>query len=550
VLNDFDISSIIDLDKAREAIGKLLNLIETLQKENQQLKSLNQQLRDELHRLKGEQGKPRIQANTKPPGNNYSSEKERKERKKRKKGRKRDRIKIHNKRICKVDPAILPRDAQFKGYHRVVVQDVVFKASNTLFLKEKYYSPSLNKTYLAPLPPGYDGEFGPTLKSLVPKFYYDSHITERNILDLLRDAGIQLSAGKLSDMLIKDQDPFHAEKDALYEAGLNSSPWQHIDDTSTRVNGQNQYCHILCNPLYTAYFTTPHKSRLTVLDILRNFTPRTFLLNQEAFDYIEIFKLPKPVVQQLIALPLHQPLDEPTFLTLLDHSLPQLGPQQRTHIMDAAGIAAYHALMEFPVVRVLLCDEAPQFKLITQQLSLCWVHDGRLYKKLDPFLSHHRKLLDQFLDKYWEFYRQLLLYREAPSDKEHQRLDNRFDQLFSTTTGYDALDQRIAKTNAKKPSMLLVLDHPELPLHNNEAELSARKRVRKRLISFGTRTPDGTRAWDTFMSLSATAKKLGINFLDYLYDRISGTYQIPRLADLITQRAAALNLGASWATGP
>jgi hypothetical protein len=550
VLNDFDMSSIMDLDKARDAIGKLLNLIETLQQENQHLKNLNQQLRDELHRLTGEQGKPHIKANTKTPGNNYSSEKERKKQKKRKKGRKRDRIKIHNKRICKVDPGILPQDAQFKGYQRLVVQDVIFKASNTLFLKEKYYSPSLNKTYLAPLPPGYDGEFGPTLKSLVPKFYYDSNITERKILDLLGDAHILLSAGKLSDMLIKDQDHFHAEKDALYEAGLNSSPWQHIDDTSTRVNGQNQYCHIVCNPLYTAYFTTPHKTRLTVLDVLRNFAPRTFLLNHEAFEYLEIFKLPKPLVEQLIAFPFHQPLDEATFLTLLDHSLPQLGPQQRTHILDAAAIAAYHALMEFPVVRVLLCDEAPQFKLITQQLSLCWIHDGRFYKKLDPFISHHRKLLDQFLDKYWEFYRQLLLYRENPSDKEHQRLDYRFDELFSTTTGYDALDQRIAKTKAKKPSMLLVLDHPELPLHNNEAELSARKRVRKRLISFGTRTQDGTRAWDTFMSLSATVKKLGINFLDYLYDRISRTCQIPRLADLITERATTLKLGASWGQGP
>jgi hypothetical protein len=543
-------SSIMDLDKAREAIGRLLNLIEKLQQENQELKSLNQQLRHELHRLKGEQGKPHIKPNRKTPDKNFSSEKERKKGKKRNKRRKKDRIKTHNKHICKVEPSILPQDAQFKGYQRVVVQDVIFKAYNTLFLKEKYYSPSLNKTYLAPLPAGYDGEFGPTLKSVVPKLYYASNITERNILDLLTDAGIHISAGKLSDMLIKDQDLFHAEKDALYEAGLNSSPWQHIDDTSTRVNGQNQYCHILCNPLYTAYFTTPHKTRLTVLDVLRNFGPRTFLLNEEAFGYIEMFKLPKPVVQELMALPLHQPLDEATFLGLLDHSLPQLGPQQRTHILDAAGIAAYHALMEFPVVRVLLCDEAPQFKLITQQLSLCWVHDGRHYKKLDPFISHHRKLLDQFLDEYWEFYRQLLLYREAPSDNDHLKLDNRFDQLFSTITGYDALDQRIAKTNAKKPSMLLVLDHPELPLHNNESELSARKRVRKRLVSFGTRTQDGTKAWDTFMSLSATVKKLGINFLDYLYDRISGACQIPRLADLITERAAALNLGASWGQGP
>jgi len=246
--------------------------------------------------------------------------------------------------------------------------------------------------------------------------------------------------------------------------------------------------------------------------VLTNFGPRAFLLNDEAFGYMQLFRLPKPLVQQLHTFPLDQNLDEPTFLGLLDQFLPQLGPQQRTHILDAAAVSAYHSLMEFPVVRVLVADDAPQFKIITEQLSLCWIHDGRHYKKLDPFLPHHRKLLDDFLDTYWDFYHQLLVYREDPSDSQRLDLGNRFDQIFCTVTGYDALDQRIAKTRAKKGSLLLVLEHPELPLHNNESELSARKRVRKRVVSFGTRTQDGTKAWDTFMSLAATTKKLGINF--------------------------------------
>ncbi|NOR66278.1 MAG: hypothetical protein GQ528_02860 [Woeseiaceae bacterium] len=94
--------------------------------------------------------------------------------------------------------------------------------------------------------------------------------------------------------------------------------------------------------------------------------------------------------------------------------------------------------------------------------------------------------------------------------------------------------------------MLLVLDHPEIPLHNNPAELGARKRV----VSFGTRTKDGTKAWDTFNTLSATAKKLGVNIYDYLYDRISGAYEMHAIADIITQRAKDLHLGASWDTAP
>jgi hypothetical protein len=535
------------MDNARDCILMLFNLVETLKQENLELKKEVQQLRDEINRLKGEQGKPKIKPNKKGT-NQYSSEKERKIPKERTKRTKIDRIKTHESKICKIDQSLLPEDAQFKGYERVVVQDIKFQAHNTLFLKEKYYSPSLGKTYLAQLPLGYEGEFGPGLKTLALKLYFDSNITQPTIRDLLQDAKIKISAGQLSHFLIKNHDVFHKEKDDLYEAGLRSSPWQHIDETTTRVNARNYYCQILCNPLYTAYFTTENKSRLTVIDVLTNFRERTFLLNTEAFTYIDIFKLTAPVIQQLRSFPQNKQLGQEEFFSLLDKDLPHLGDQQRNHVIDAAAIAAYHDQMEFPVVSLLICDDAPQFKLITQQLALCWVHDGRLYKKLDPYLPYNQKLLDSFLEKYWDFYRQLLQYRVNPTPQEHFRLDNMFDTLFSTETGYYALDQRILKTKAKKHSMLIVLDHPEIPLHNNPAELGARKRVRKRVVSFGTRTNDGTKAWDTFMTLSATAKKLGVNFYLYLYDRISKSFQMTSLADLISHQAQQLALGASWDT--
>jgi len=84
-----------------------------------------------------------------------------------------------------------------------------------------------------------------------------------------------------------------------------------------------------------------------------------------------------------------------------------------------------------------------------------------------------------------------------------------------------------------------VLDQPYLPLHNNPAELAARQRVRKRDISFGPRTSDGTAAWDTFMTLSETAKRLGVSFYAYIHDRISGDHYLPPLASLIQQRSVS-----------
>jgi hypothetical protein len=90
--------------------------------------------------------------------------------------------------------------------------------------------------------------------------------------------------------------------------------------------------------------------------------------------------------------------------------------------------------------------------------------------------------------------------------------------------------------------MLLILDYPELPLHNNPAELAARQRVRKRDISFGPRTDAGREAWDTFMTFFETAKKLDVNFFDYLFDRVSKTSAMPALADLIAQRSFSSTL--------
>ena len=82
-------------------------------------------------------------------------------------------------------------------------------------------------------------------------------------------------------------------------------------------------------------------------------------------------------------------------------------------------------------------------------------------------------------------------YRNAPSPLKAKQLSAQFDKVFSMETTYDALGERIALSRAKKDELLLVLTHPELPLHNNEAELAARDRVRKRDISLSAHSIEG-----------------------------------------------------------
>lgn len=549
MLTGIDVNNIQDLVGARRAIGLLFNLVEDQQALVRELQAENQRLRDENNRLKGEQGKPDIKANKppKPPtASDHSSEAERRKPQGWRKGPKLDRIHIDREDTLRVDPASLPADAEFKGHEDVVVQDVRFETDNILFHKEKYYSPSAGKTYLAELPRGYSGQFGPSLKALALVEYYACNVAEPQLLELFRSIGVVISAGELSNLLIKQHAGFHAEKAVVYAAGLGSSPWQHLDQTSTRVDGVNQQCHVVCNPLYTAFFTTAHKDRLSVLDVLRNLAARSFCLNAEAFELLHGLGMAQRVLVQLQALPQEQTFSETELTALLDQLTPPPGPLQRQHILEATAIAAYHNQLEFPVIRLLVCDDAPQFNWLTDELGLCWVHEGRHYKKLAPCVPHHQQLLAEFQKQFWGFYDQLLAYRQQPSAAEKVRLSAEFDTLFATSTAYESLDARIAKTRLKKASLLLVLEHPEIPLHNNPAELAARQRVRKRDVSFGPQTDDGAKAWDTFQTLTGTAKKLGVSIYHYIRDRVSQTYELPSLADLITERAQQQPMGASW----
>jgi hypothetical protein len=212
-------------------------------------------------------------------------------------------------------------------------------------------------------------------------------------------------------------------------------------------------------------------------------------------------------------LPQETVFSEAEFNTLLDTHLPKLGSQQRTRIIESAAIAFYHQQTDWPVVQTLVCDDAPQFKLLTDSVALCWVHEGRHYKKLTPYVACHQKALDGFLDDFWDYYRDLLAYKDSPSQQMAEKLRAEFWKLFDTKSGYQQLDERKRLTLLKSSELLLVLEHPELPLHNNPAELAARTMVQRRNISYATQTLEGTRAWDTFMSLVATTRKLGISFL-------------------------------------
>lgn len=542
VLNELtaDIDSIED-KKAVTIIKVLVNLVEMLAEENALLREENQQLRDEINRLKGEHGKPDIRKQSKGgDGNNtgnpnHSSEEDRNKRngKNKNKGKGKKNINIDRRITIPLDKSGLPNDAQFKGYETRLLQDLKIVTDNIEFMLEVYYSPSLKKTFIAPLPTEYrGGEFGPGVKALVIALYRDSGMTEPAIERFLKTFGIHISHGKISSMLTEGHDIFHQEKEDIVDAGLHASPYQQMDDTGCRVNGKNHYTHVLCNDFFTAYFTCPRKDRLTLLDLLCRGQLK-FMLDQKALELMIEFGL---------ATKWHDPIKTMLKTNALsredmDELLKTLFPNPKKHgtnrriVLEAAALAYYQQSKHF--IRYLITDDAPQFNLLALHHALCWIHEGRHYKKLNPFADVNRKTLDAFLEQFWDYYQALLKYKAVPSQKMAQQLSMQFDVLFATTTGYDALDQRIAMTRTKKAALLLVLEYPFLPLHNNGSELGTRMQARIRDINFQTVSLNGTKCKDTFCTLVQTARKMGVNFYQYIYDRVARKFEMPSLAEMI-----------------
>jgi Transposase IS66 family len=546
MVEDFDPTTIED-EGLRQVFISLMNLVEHLSVKVAEQAEEIQRLRDENNRLKGEQGKPKILPNTKA-NTALSSEKERRASKPHHKTNKHAQIRIDRVEVVKVEKEHLPADAQFKGYEDVIMQDIEFRTENIRFRKEKYYSPSQKRTYLAALPMGYTGQFGPRVRAWVLALYYADGMSEPKILDFLQTVGMSISAGQLSDMLIKDQGLFHAERAHVVQAGLSSSPWQHLDSTGTRVNGKNEQCHILCNPLYTAYCTLPAKDRLSLLRVLQGGADPVFQMNALALELLPQLGVSEKWCRTLPTLLSHdQTYTENQLDDVLDAHLPTHGANLRKSVKEALAIATYRSQTAYPVVELLLCDDAPQFNGLTVELALCWVHEYRHYKQLTPRFLAHCHLLEQFAKDFWKLYRNLLAYRDHPNPAEADALRAAFDLLFGQRSGYRQLDERLALTRAKKASLLMVLDHPEILLHNNPAELGARQRVRTRDVSLQARTREGIQAWDTFQTLVGTANQLAVNVYQYFYDRIAQTNVLPSLAALIQERSATLHLAASWA---
>jgi hypothetical protein len=509
-----------------------------------------QQLIDENARLKGEKGKPKIKPSRLEPDSKAQPEEEndldkesepKKGKKKRPGSAKRHKtasLTIHETKIIQPSQPI-PADAEFKGYQNYTVQGLILRAQNTRYRLEIWKTPT-GEYLKGKLPEEVRrlGHFDSTLRSYLLYQYHHCHVTQPLLLEQLREWGVDISAGQLNRLLVEDKESYHAEKQDILRVGLKVSSYINTDDTSARHQGVNSYCTQIGNEWFAWFETTERKNRINFLELLRG-NRTDYVLSSEALTYMREHKLP-----QSFWLPLSLSInrvfpDQQQWLSYLQ----RLGITKEAHVKTATEGALLGAVLASGVSSELgiISDGAGQFRLLDH--GLCWVHAERLINKLIPLSEGQRRAVETVQDQIWQLYQDLKEYKNLAAQQQQENkaaLLDRFDQIFTQVTWFEPLNQVLSRLYRRKKELLLVLERPDLPLHNNASEQDIREFVRKRKISGSTRSNEGRRCRDTFASLKKTCRKLGISFWKYLSDRVSDYKVIPPLGELIAQKAQSL----------
>ena len=511
--------------RLKDRLDIALNTIVLLREEVQQLK-------DEIAVLKGQKPRPKIPPSTLEGAHSKDkqNDKNKLSRGKHPRRKKTGKLEIHTR--SRIKPESIPEGAIFKGCKKFVVQDIVLRSYNTIYEIERWQLP--NGTYITgKLPQNIYGHYGPQLVAYILHQYYGCRVTEPLLFAQLKEIGVEISEGQLSNILIQGKELFHSEKDELLPAGIIATGQVKVDDTGARHQGQNGYSTIIGNEFFTSIVSTESKSRVNFLKILHGANPR-YLINNDAADYIETLKPSNWLVGYLLLHARERSMDAVEWAKFLL----EINITTEIEIRIATEAALFASLIENGIPRDLGVhgDDAGQFNAFVR--SLCWIHEERHYRKLIPFDDDARQAIEQVRGELWDLYRGLQDYKIKPSEGLKSILEQQFDDLFlKKKTTSPTLNKQLAKTYAKKVELLRVLERPDTPLHNNGTETDAREMVIKRKVSGGTRSDIGQKCRDTFISLKKTCCKLDITFLGYLEDRINKLFEISRLAEIIAFRA-------------
>ena len=492
-----------------------------------------QLIRDEVAVLKKHCTKPKIEPSKLEKTNKRKNPFDKK--KKWSKSSKNKKLIVDEEKKIDLPKDQVPKEAIFKGYKEFIVQDLIITKHTTRYLLAQWIK--ADRTYIsAKLPKSKVVEgshFGPGLHKYVLHQHYANRVPQNRIKSDLYDKNIEISAGQIDNLLKKNKDKFEQEKEDILQAGIQLKRIQ-TDDTAARHRGKNGFSTVVCNDFFTYFKSTDNKSRINFLEILcgKNIE---YIITPETLNYINEYKESKATMKTMQQLLGSHFENHESWKIFLYKNL--FGEKTKRILTEGALIGNLVSRKMITQDTILMSDGARQFELFKH--ILCWIHVERSIKRLIPRNEQDRKERDEVLKNFWDYYKELKNFKTITSEEQSllkSTLNNRFDEIFSFNATEDQLAQALKKIRDNKSQLLLVLDCPDIPLHNNKSENDIREYVTKRKVSGGTRSKEGRDARDTFTSLYKTCKKLSISFWKYLDDRINDKGKILPLSRIIRQK--------------
>ena len=456
-----------------------------------------------------------------------------------KKRKKKKNLEIHAQE--RIRPLGIGSDWRKVAERPMIIQDIVFQARNTQYILEVWESPDKQERLCGQLPSYLQGtHFGSTLKSYVLYQYFSCRVPKHLIYEQLCDIGVDISTGTINNLLIKKKEGFHKEKADLLEVGKRYAKELRTDDTGARHLGKNGYVNCINTDYFTYFETTYSKSRINFLEILRGHLSESYRIEQVSFTYLEPYDLPQKylrILQKSYETGIRHFKDKQAFEQWLrTHQITQTKAVRLITEACLMGTIVYQGIHPSMSIH---SDGAEQFVLFIH--SLCWKHAERPLVQLTALNQEDQQLIENKKMTFWQIYQQLKAYQQQPKQLKHkiEAIQQQFEQMCQPTGVFIPLDKVLKNLQKKKDQLLLALHRPHISIQNNPSERDIREFVTRRKMSGTTRSEQGRKALDTFLSLKKTSRKLGISFWKYLIDRIEHTAFIEPLANIVARKLMA-----------